>query len=102
MKAAPRRLYEFQAIHNEGEVRSHSEARRICSHIGYEPRRDHSGESLRQIRGGSARLHQRWHYDADSDIAALPAANAFGPTMTHRFNHGNRRISFLLWPSFWG
>jgi death-on-curing protein len=49
-----------------------------------------------------ARPRQKWHYDADSDLAGLAAAYAFGLATTHPFNDGNKRMSLLTMAVFLG
>jgi death-on-curing protein len=61
--------------------------------------REHGGlPGLRDenaLEAALARPRQKWHYDADTDLAALAAAYAFGLTIAHPFNDGNKRSSFL-------
>ena len=41
------------------------------------------------------RPRQKWHDDANTDIAGLAAAYAFGLATAHPFNDGNKRIALL-------
>lgn len=49
-----------------------------------------------------ARARQKWHYDADTDLAGLAAAYAFGLATAHPFNDGNKRIALLTMAVFLG
>src|SRR5690606_27317945 len=49
-----------------------------------------------------ARPRQKWHYDADADLAGLAAAYAFGLATAHPFNDGNKRIALLTMAVFLG
>ncbi len=49
-----------------------------------------------------ARPRQKWHYDADTDLAGLTAAYAFGLATAHPFNDGNKRIALLTMAIFLG
>ena len=68
--------------------------------------REHGGMSgLRDedaLEAVLARPRQKWHYDTDTDLAALAAAYAFGLATAHPFNDGNKRIAFLTMAVFFG
>lgn len=49
-----------------------------------------------------ARPRQKWHYDADTDLAGLAAAYAFGLATAHPFNDGNKRVALLTMAVFLG
>ncbi len=49
-----------------------------------------------------ARARHKWHYDADTDLADLAAAYAFGLATAHPFNDGNKRIALLTMAVFLG
>lgn len=49
-----------------------------------------------------ARHRQKWHHDADADLAGLAAAYAFGLATAHPFNDGNKRIALLTMAVFLG
>ncbi len=48
------------------------------------------------------RARQKWHYDADADLAGLAAAYGFGLATAHPFNDGNKRIALLTMAVFLG
>lgn len=54
------------------------------------------------LEAALARPQQKHHYEADSDLATLAAAYAFGLTKAHPFNDGNKRIAFLAAMIFLG
>lgn len=68
--------------------------------------REHGGlAGLRDenaLEAALARPQQKWHYDAEVDLAALAAAYAFGLATTHPFNDGNKRIAFVTMVVFLG
>lgn len=49
-----------------------------------------------------ARPRQKWHYDANTDLAALAADYAFGLATAHPLNDGNKRIALLTMAIFLG
>lgn len=49
-----------------------------------------------------ARPRQKWVSDANSDLAVLAAAYAFGLSSVHPFRDGNKRIAFLTMAVFLG
>ena len=48
------------------------------------------------------RPKNRFHYEPDSDLAALAAANGFGVARNHPFIDGNKRVAFQLMYVFVG
>ena len=48
------------------------------------------------------RPQQKLNYDADTDIATLAAAYAFGIAKNHGFVDGNKRVAFMTAYSFLG
>ena len=52
------------------------------------------------LESGLARLQQKWHYDADADLATLAAAYGFGLVRNHPYRDGNKRIGFLAIATF--
>ena len=62
----------------------------IREHGGLPGVRDENG-----LEAALARPRQKWHYDADTDLATLAAAYAFGLAKAHAYNDGNKRIAFL-------
>jgi death-on-curing protein len=73
--------------------------RLVVDAVHFDQLREHCG--LAGIRDESAleaalaRPRQKWHYDADADLAMLAAAYAFGLARAHAFNDGNKRIALL-------
>lgn len=68
--------------------------------------REHGGLSgLRNEHGLEAALaqpKQKWHFDANVDLALLAASYAFGLSTAHAFSDGNKRIAFLTAVVFLG
>lgn len=68
--------------------------------------REHGGlPGLRDenaLESALARPRQKWTYDAETDLASLAAAYAFGLAMAHPFNDGNKRTAFLTMAVFLG
>lgn len=54
------------------------------------------------LEAALARPRQKWHYDADTDLASLAAAYTFGLATVHPFNDGNKRIALLTMAVFLG
>jgi len=52
------------------------------------------------LEAAIARPRQKWHYEPDSDLAALGAAYAFGLTRNHPYNDGNKRVALLAMVTF--
>jgi death on curing protein len=48
------------------------------------------------------RPQQKWNYDAETDVATLAAAYAFGVVKNHGFVDGNKRAAFMTAYSFLG
>ncbi len=68
--------------------------------------REHGGlPGLRDenaLEAALARPRQKWTYDAETDLASLAAAYAFGLATAHPFNDGNKRSAFLTMAVFLG
>jgi death-on-curing protein len=43
---------------------------------------------------------QKWHYDAQADLALLAAAYGFGLVQSHPYRDGNKRAGFLALATF--
>lgn len=75
-------------------------ARLVVDAVHFDQLREHGG--LPGVRDAGvleavlARPRQKWHYDADADLATLAAAYAYGLATSHAFNDGNKRIAFLV------
>jgi len=54
------------------------------------------------LESALARPQHRWHYEAETDLAALAAAYAFGLSSNHPFRDGNKRVSFVAAVVFLG
>jgi death-on-curing protein len=54
------------------------------------------------LEAALARAQQKHHYEADTDLATLAAACAFGLAKAHPFNDGNKRAAFLAAVIFLG
>ena len=54
------------------------------------------------LKSALSRPRQKWNYDANTDIAALAAAYAFGIAKNHGFVDGNKRAAFMTAYSFLG
>lgn len=54
------------------------------------------------LESALARPQQRFHYEPETDLAALAAAYAFGLSSSHPFRDGNKRVSFLAAVVFLG
>ena len=47
------------------------------------------------LESALARPQQRWHYESETDLAALAAAYAFGIAKNHPFVDGNKRAALV-------
>ena len=54
------------------------------------------------LESALARPRQRWHYEADADLATVAAAYAYGLTRNHPYRDGNKRVGFLAMVTFLG
>ena len=54
------------------------------------------------LESALARPRQRWHYEADADLAAVAAAYPYGLTRNHPYRDGNKRVGFLAMVTFLG
>ena len=54
------------------------------------------------LESALARPQQRWHYEADADLATIAAAYAYGLTRNHPYRDGNKRVGFLAMVTFLG
>lgn len=74
-------------------------ARLVVDAVHFDQLREHGGlPGIRDegvLEAVLARPRQKWHYDADVDLATLAAAYAYGLATSHAFNDGNKRIAFL-------
>jgi death-on-curing protein len=69
----------------------------LREHGGLPGVRDENG-----LEAALARPRQKWHYEANADLASLAAAYAFGLAKAHAFNDGNKRTAFLTAVIFLG
>lgn len=73
----------------------------LREHGGLPGVRDENG-----LEAALARPRQKWHHEADADLATLAAAYAFGlakaHAKAHAFNDGNKRAAFLTAVIFLG
>jgi death-on-curing protein len=73
--------------------------RRVIDSVHLDQIREHGGllgiRDENGLEAALARPRQKWNYDADTDLATLAAAYAFGLAKVHAFNDGNKRIAFL-------
>ena len=52
------------------------------------------------IESALARARNQWEYADERDIAALGAAYGFGPTRSHGYSDGNKRVGFVAMAVF--
>jgi death on curing protein len=68
--------------------------------------REHGGlPGMREenaLEAALVRPQQRWHYEAQSDLATLAAAYGWGLVTSHPYRDGNKRIAFLAMAIFVG
>lgn len=69
----------------------------LREHGGLPGVRDENG-----LEAALARPRQKWHHEADADLATLAAAYAFGLAKAHAFSDGNKRAAFLTAVIFLG
>lgn len=52
------------------------------------------------LESALARPQQKWHYDAQADLALLAAAYGVGLVQSHPYRDGNKRAGFLALATF--
>lgn len=81
-------------------------SRLVIDAVHFEQMREHGGfpgvRDENALESALARPRQRWHYEADTDLATLAAAYGFGIARSHPFRDGNKRMAFLAIATFLG
>jgi death-on-curing protein len=81
-------------------------ARIVVDAIHSDQLREHGGltgvRDENVLESALARPQQKWHYEAETDVAMLAAAYAFGLVKGHPYRDGNKRIGFLAMVTFLG
>lgn len=52
------------------------------------------------IESALARPRNQWEYSEERDVATLAAAYGYGPTRTHGYSDGNKRVGFMAMAVF--
>ncbi len=81
-------------------------SRLVLDAVHFDQLREHGGS--RGVRDENAleaalvRPRQRWHYEPQSDLAALTAAYGWGLVTSHPYRDGNKRTAFMAMAIFLG
>src|SRR5512143_431583 len=78
--------------------------RLVIDAIHFDQLREHGGLSgIRDenaLESTLARARNRWHYEPDTDLAALAAEYGWALATSHPFRDGNNRVAFLTMAVF--
>ena len=81
-------------------------SRLVIESIHVDQIREHGGliglRDENALESALGRPVQRWHYEAEADLAELAAAYMYGLSSNHPFRDGNKRVSFLAAVVFLG
>jgi death on curing protein len=78
----------------------------VLDAVHFDQLREHGGlpgvRDENTLEVALARPQQRWHYEPQTDVAALAAAYGWGLVTSHPYRDGNKRTAFLAIVIFLG